>query len=97
MSPEDGTDLTNSLVSSEESPDAASIRHDEANLVRRAVQELPHDLRTAVLLFEFEGLSHVEIAAVLKCSTKAVETRLYRARKALKVTLQKILREKSEE
>jgi RNA polymerase sigma-70 factor (ECF subfamily) len=51
------------------------------------VQELPHDLRTVVLLFEFEGLSHAEIADVLKCSPKAVESRIYRARKALRVSL----------
>jgi RNA polymerase sigma-70 factor (ECF subfamily) len=82
-----GVDVTESLPSTGQSPDAESVRADEADQVRRAVQELPHDLRTVVLLFEFEGLSHAEIADVLKCSPKAVESRLYRARKALRVSL----------
>ena len=84
---DDGVDVTESLPSTGRSPDAESVRADEADQVRRAVQELPHDLRTVVLLFEFEGLSHAEIADVLKCSPKAVESRLYRARKALRVSL----------
>jgi RNA polymerase sigma-70 factor (ECF subfamily) len=67
-----------------------NARSDDAEWVRRAVQELQHDLRTVVLLFEFEGMSHSEIGQVLKCSPKAVETRLYRARKALKLSLQEL-------
>lgn len=55
--------------------------------VRKAIADLPPDLRTAVLLFEYEGLSHAEIAAVEGCSAKAIETRLYRARQTLEQTL----------
>ena len=88
---EDGSDWTESLVSDEDSPDAATVHADDAERVRQAVQELPHDLRTAVLLFEYEGLSHMEIAAVQKCSAKAVETRLYRARNLLRVSLRELL------
>jgi RNA polymerase sigma-70 factor (ECF subfamily) len=44
-------------------------------------------LRTAVLLFEYEGLSHAEIASVEGCTAKAVETRLYRARQYLEQKL----------
>ena len=84
---DDGVDVTASLPSTNQSPDVESVRADEAEQVRRAVQDLPHDLRTVVLLFEFEGLAHAEIAEVLKCSAKAVESRLYRARKALRVSL----------
>jgi len=72
-------------------PDKGAQRSDEAAIVRRAVRELPDDLRAAVVLFEFEGLSHAQIAEVQKCSIKAVETRLYRARKALRVRLSKLL------
>jgi RNA polymerase sigma-70 factor (ECF subfamily) len=87
---EDGIDLTDTLVAEEDSPDMVNARSDDAEWVRRAVQELQHDLRTVVLLFEFEGMSHSEIGQVLKCSPKAVETRLYRARKALKLSLQEL-------
>jgi RNA polymerase sigma factor (sigma-70 family) len=74
-------------VDSVESPGvspADSVERDElAAAVREQIHALPHDLKTAILLFEYEDLSHQEIAVVLSCSAKAVETRLYRARKIL--------------
>lgn len=60
---------------------------ERAQAVQKAITELPPDLRTAVLLFEYEGLSHAEIAVVEGCSAKAVETRLYRARQFLEQKL----------
>jgi len=36
---------------------------------------------TPLILSGYEKLSHAEIGVILKCSAKAVETRLYRARK----------------
>lgn len=55
--------------------------------VRDAVLTLPEKLRIPVTLFYFEGMSYAEIAEVLNTSTKTVETRLYRARQALKSEL----------
>jgi RNA polymerase sigma-70 factor (ECF subfamily) len=55
--------------------------------VQQAIETLSPELRTAILLFEYEDLSHAEIAAVEGCSVKAVETRLYRARQALEQKL----------
>jgi RNA polymerase sigma-70 factor (ECF subfamily) len=72
-------------------PDSQSIRGDDASKVREAIQDLSHDLRTAILLFEYEGLSHTEIAVTLDCSAKAVETRLYRARQILREKLKDLL------
>ena len=60
---------------------------ERATAVRKAITELPPDLRTAVLLFEYEGLSHAEIAVVEGCTAKAIETRLYRARQSLEQKL----------
>lgn len=56
--------------------------------MREHVQALPHDLKTAVLLFEYNQHSQEEIAIVLSCTPKAVETRLYRARKLLRDSLE---------
>lgn len=44
---------------------------------------LPHDLRAALVLTTLERRSHQESAALLKTTPKAVETRVYRARKFL--------------
>ena len=45
----------------------------------------------AVILFEYEQLSHAEIAAAVRASPKAVETRLYRARRQLRKVLARYL------
>ncbi len=55
--------------------------------VQAAVTALPLDLRTALVLFTYEGQSMAEIAAVLGCTAKAVENRLYRARRQLQARL----------
>jgi RNA polymerase sigma-70 factor (ECF subfamily) len=59
--------------------------------VRKAVGRLPEELRTPLILSEYEELSHAEIAEILECSTKAVETRLYRARMQLREKLARLL------
>ena len=71
-------------------PSAGAEQNELARIVRESIQDLPHDLKTTVLLFEYEDLSHAEIATVLECSSKAVETRLYRARKLLRDKLESI-------
>lgn len=69
------------------SPAEEVARAENAEAVRRAIATLPEELRTALILFEYEAQSHAEIAAILKCSAKAVETRLYRARLHLRKLL----------
>jgi RNA polymerase sigma-70 factor (ECF subfamily) len=72
-----------------DSPADTAERSDLANAVREHVQNLPHDLKTVVLLFEYQDLGYEEIAATLGCTPKAVETRLYRARQILRESLAK--------
>jgi RNA polymerase sigma factor (sigma-70 family) len=79
--------LAQSLPAPGDSPADSAEREDLASAVREHIQRLPHDLKTAVLLSEYQDLSHAEIAGVLGCSVKAVETRLYRARQALHESL----------
>lgn len=56
-------------------------------LLDQAVAKLPDALKAPLVLTAFEGLSHQEAAAILGVSTKSVETRVYRARKALAAAL----------
>jgi len=55
------------------------------------VGQLPEELRTPIILSEYEELSHAEIGEILECSAKAVETRLYRARNQLREMLALLL------
>lgn len=62
---------------------------ERAEVVRVAVSALPEELRVPLILSQYEDKSHAEIGAILECSAKAVEMRLYRARQELRVRLAK--------
>ncbi len=51
--------------------------------VNEALNDLPDDLRTAVTLREFDGLSYEEIAEVMECPVGTVRSRIFRAREAI--------------
>jgi RNA polymerase sigma-70 factor (ECF subfamily) len=57
--------------------------HERSQILWNAVQSLPLKYRMPLVLFFYEGLSHQEIAEVMKLSLSAVETRIHRAKKAL--------------
>jgi RNA polymerase sigma-70 factor (ECF subfamily) len=76
-----------------ERPGASLVEQEKVEAVKSAISDLPHDLKTALLLFQYEELSYQEIAEVVGCSVKAVETRLYRARHQLKKRLAGLDRE----
>jgi RNA polymerase sigma factor (sigma-70 family) len=58
--------------------------HDEHELVRRALLDLPADRREVLVLSRYEFKSYEEIAAVLDCSVGAVKVRVHRAIKELR-------------
>ncbi|MBI2513563.1 MAG: sigma-70 family RNA polymerase sigma factor [Opitutae bacterium] len=68
-------------------PDAVAEQHEALAALDTAIAALPHDLRTTLLLHHFEHLSYREIAGIVGCSERGVETRLYRARQALRGAL----------
>ena len=84
---ENGGTLATHLPDSASAPDASAEQGERATAVRAAISELPEDQRSIVLLSEYEDRSHADIAAVLGCTAKAVETRLYRARQTLREKL----------
>jgi RNA polymerase sigma-70 factor (ECF subfamily) len=79
--------LTDVLADENPGPSEELQRVERADAVRRVIARLPEDLRTALILFEYDGQSHAEIAAIAGCSVKAVESRLFRARQLLRTHL----------
>jgi len=79
------------LPDSAPSPSDQTDTNERAVEVRKAIASLPDDLRTVVILSEYDGLPHAQIASILKCSSKAVESRLYRARAHLRQRLESLL------
>lgn len=83
--------LGDTLVSDGPTPNEATLATERASAVQRAVNELPEDLREAIVLCEWEDLSMAEAAAVAKTTPKAIESRLYRARQMLRSELKQWL------
>src|SRR5207249_4599524 len=86
-----GTGLHDKLAEDRPSPVETIQTEERAEAVRRAVAALPEELRLPLILTEYEGRSQAEVGEILGCTTKAVETRLYRARQLLRARLGKIL------
>lgn len=59
--------------------------------VNAAMQDLPEDLRTAIVLREIEGLSYEEIASMMGCPIGTVRSRIFRAREAIAERLRPML------
>ena len=88
----DVSDLHRRVPSADRSPDADTAWREQLAMLEKAIEKLPHDLRTALLLFAVQGHSQSECAELLGISPKAVETRVYRARKILESRLRDNLR-----
>lgn len=73
------------LLKDHESPDEVIMGKDLEMLISRTIEELPVELRAALTLREFEGLSYEEIADVLECPIGTVRSRIFRAREAIDV------------
>ena len=54
-----------------------------AGIIKNSLKALPEDLRTALTLREFEGMSYEDIAAVMDCPVGTVRSRIFRAREFL--------------
>ena len=79
--------LKDTLTAVDPPPDQSLQTEERADEVRKAVAALPEDLKQPLILALYEDLPQAEIATILKCSVKAVETRIYRARQQLRTGL----------
>jgi RNA polymerase sigma-70 factor, ECF subfamily len=75
------------FVAWNEPADEVVARHETADLVRGAIDQLPESYRTVLLLRDIEGLSTEESAEALQTTANAVKIRLHRARMALRTLL----------
>ena len=66
-----------------ESPDEVIMGQQLEAVISQAIDVLPLELKAALTLREFEGLSYDEIAEVLECPIGTVRSRIFRAREAI--------------
>jgi RNA polymerase sigma-70 factor (ECF subfamily) len=64
-------------------PEALAMTEEIRSTVNAAIEALPEDLRTAIVLRELEGLSYEEIAEAMGCPVGTVRSRIFRAREAI--------------
>ena len=67
----------------QQSVEAALVRQEEEAALARELAGLPRGLKEALILTAVDGLSHAQTGDVLGVTAKAVESRVYRARKEL--------------
>lgn len=66
-----------------DTPENIIYRDELEAVINEAIKNLPEDLRAAVTLREFEGLSYEDIAAIMECPVGTVRSRIFRAREAI--------------
>lgn len=66
-----------------ETPERVMLTEEIRATVNRAIERLPEDLRTAIILREIEGMSYEEIAQAMECPVGTVRSRIFRAREAI--------------
>jgi RNA polymerase sigma-70 factor (ECF subfamily) len=75
----DGSDALREL----ENPENSLARDELERAIHDALRGLPDDLRSAVTLREFDGLSYEQIAEIMDCPVGTVRSRIFRAREAI--------------
>ena len=71
------------MLSESASPEALAMGGELAEVVESALNALPEELKAALMLREFDGLSYDDIADVLGCPVGTVRSRIFRAREAI--------------
>lgn len=74
---------TASSLRDNETPEGVALTEELARVIQLALDELPEELREAITLREFEGLSYDEIAVAMSCPVGTVRSRIFRAREAI--------------
>jgi RNA polymerase sigma-70 factor, ECF subfamily len=87
------TDVFESLeqLQNKETPETELLNEEIMDTIRLAIENLPEDMRLAITLCEFDGLSYEEIAQVMECPIGTVRSRIFRAREAIDNVLTPLL------
>jgi RNA polymerase sigma-70 factor (ECF subfamily) len=89
QNPQESYDMHGRLKDSE-TPEGLVLTDEIRTIVNTAIEALPEDLRTAIVLRELDGLSYEEIAATMECPVGTVRSRIFRAREAIDRRLREV-------
>jgi RNA polymerase sigma-70 factor (ECF subfamily) len=88
-SDDDAPDVT-SRLRDPDTPEGLALSEEIRSIVTAAIDALPEDLRTAIVLRELDGMSYEEIAASMDCPVGTVRSRIFRAREAIDKRLREV-------
>lgn len=74
-----------------ETPESLLMNDEIVAVVKTVIEKLPEEMKTAIMLREFEGLSYEEIAQTMECPVGTVRSRIFRAREAIDEKLSPLL------
>ena len=74
-----------------ETPERLLLNQEIIDTIKTAIDKLPEEMRTAIILREFDGMSYEEIAEAMDCPVGTVRSRLFRAREAIDNKLNPLL------
>ena len=75
----------------DENPENLLAGEDMHRIVEETLAGLPEELRKALMLREFDGLSYEEIAQMMDCPIGTVRSRIFRAREAIDIAIRPLL------
>ncbi|MBS3963039.1 MAG: RNA polymerase sigma factor RpoE, partial [Methylomonas sp.] len=70
-----------------DTPENMLMNEQIVEVIRSAIEKLPEEMRIAITLREFEGMSYEEIAEAMDCPIGTVRSRIFRAREAIDAKL----------
>ena len=92
---EDGESLETLLYThsykSNPTPDEITMKQELKQLVRQAIDELSPDMRSIVIMREFDEMSYKQIAEELNQPENSVKSLLFRARRRLREILNRLM------
>jgi RNA polymerase sigma-70 factor (ECF subfamily) len=74
-----------------ETPENQLMNDQIIEVIKSAIEKLPEEMRIAIMLREFEGMSYEEIAEAMDCPIGTVRSRIFRAREAIDEQLNPLL------
>jgi len=74
-----------------DTPDSLLMNDQIVEAIKEAIDGLPDEMKTAIMLREFEGMSYEEIAEAMDCPVGTVRSRIFRAREAIDKKLTPLL------
>lgn len=75
----------------EENPETLLASEDMHRIIEETLAVLPEELRRALMLREFDGLSYEDIAEIMQCPIGTVRSRIFRAREAIDIAIRPLL------